>query len=171
MSDYSNVIVLGAGAVGSYIGAQLSKHANVTLVGRRAHVDEINEKGLRVSGIVEDCFKINATTTLETMPSNCLFIITTKAYDLSETVESTYHLYRDDATILLMQNGLGNEEIVRKITGPDVEIVRALTSMGIEYINPGNIKVEFTGETILPDTITGRQIAQLFTLCLSLIHI
>lgn len=165
MNDYSNVIVLGAGAVGSYIGAQLSKHANVTLVGRRAHVDEINEKGLRVSGIVEGCFKVNAVTTLETVPSNCLLIITTKAYDLAEAVESTYRLYRGDTTILLMQNGLGNEEIVRKITGPDVEIVRALASMGVEYLTSGNIGIKFTGETILPDTITGRRIAQLFTSC------
>ncbi|TFH14939.1 ketopantoate reductase family protein [Candidatus Bathyarchaeota archaeon] len=171
MSDYRNVIVLGAGAVGSYIGAQLNKHANVTLVGRRAHVDEINEKGLRVSGIVEDCAKVNAITRLETVPSNCLLIITTKAYDLVEAVESTYHLYHDDTTILLLQNGLGNEEIVRKITGPNTEVVRALASMGVEYLNSGYIGVKYTGETILPDTNTGRRIAQLFTSCGLCIHL
>ena len=171
MSDHSDVIVLGAGAVGSYIGAQLSKHANVTLVGRRAHVEDINEKGLRVLGRVEDCFKVKAVTRLETMPSRCLLIITTKAYDLVEAVESTYHLYHDDTTILLMQNGLGNEEIVRKIIGPDVEIVRALASMGVEYLNSGNIGIKFTGETTLPDTNTGRRIAQLFTSCGLGIHI
>lgn len=82
-------------------------------------------------------------------------IITTKTYDLMEAVKSTYHLYHDDTVILLMQNGLGNEEIVRKITGPDVEIVRTLASMGVEYLNSGNIGVKFTGETILPDTNTG----------------
>jgi 2-dehydropantoate 2-reductase len=165
VNNYSNVVILGAGAIGSYIGSQLSRHTDVTLVGRRSHVDAINEKGLRVSGRVEGCYNVNAVTELNSVPSDCLLIITTKAQDLEMTVENTHHHYHDDTTILLLQNGLGNEEVVRNITGPSVEIVRALASMGVEHLNPGRIEVKLRGEITLPDTPTGRRIAQLCALC------
>lgn len=165
VNNYSNVVIMGAGAIGSYIGSQLSKHTDVTLVGRRAHVDAINEKGLTVSGKVEGCYNVNTVTELDSVPSDCLLIITTKAQDLEMTVENTHHHYRDDTTILLLQNGLGNEEVVRNITGPSVEIVRALASMGVEHLKPGSIEVKLRGEITLPDTPTGRHIAQLCTLC------
>ena len=45
-----NIIVLGAGAIGSLYGAKLSKINDVILVARQKHVDRINRDGLHVTG-------------------------------------------------------------------------------------------------------------------------
>jgi len=43
---FNRIFVLGSGAVGSTYGALLSKKEDVTLIGRKAHVDAINSNGL-----------------------------------------------------------------------------------------------------------------------------
>ena len=45
------VAVIGAGAIGSVIGGLLARaHEDVTLIGRRPHVDAVNRNGLRIDG-------------------------------------------------------------------------------------------------------------------------
>ena len=43
--------IFGAGALGSLIGAYLSKDHDVTLYSRKAHAEAITDKGLLVAGI------------------------------------------------------------------------------------------------------------------------
>ena len=45
------VIVVGAGAIGSLYGAKLAAQNDVTLIGRPEHVRAINADGLRVEGL------------------------------------------------------------------------------------------------------------------------
>ena len=45
------IIVLGAGAIGSLYGAKLASANNVTLIGRAEHAAAINSHGLRVEGL------------------------------------------------------------------------------------------------------------------------
>jgi len=52
--SYSNasIAIMGAGAIGSAIGGMLARHGhNVTLIGRRPHIDEISKNGLHIKGI------------------------------------------------------------------------------------------------------------------------
>jgi ketopantoate reductase len=44
--DFTKVIILGAGGIGSYYGSMLSRKSEVLLIGRREHVDAINSRGL-----------------------------------------------------------------------------------------------------------------------------
>jgi len=155
-----NIIILGAGAIGSYLGAMLSRNNYVTLVGRKPHVDAINRQGLRVTGTLNGIFQVKAVSQLENISPRSLIIITTKAHNLEETVMSTRDIYQDDTSILLIQNGYGNEDIVKGLT--DAEIIRGLISTGVEYIEPGSIDVKYTGEIFLPDTQEGGTITDLF---------
>ena len=59
-----NIVVVGAGAIGSYYGGMLSKAGNiVTLIGREDHVSTIRKKGLlmvmHTSIILSFSFQIN----------------------------------------------------------------------------------------------------------------
>ncbi len=47
---FSSVTVFGAGALGMFLGAHLSKVLPVTLVGRRTHVEAIRRRGILVGG-------------------------------------------------------------------------------------------------------------------------
>ncbi len=97
---------------------------------------------------------------LENVPPKSLIIITTKAHNLEETILSTRDMYDTDTSLLIIQNGYGNEDIVKGLT--DTEVIRGLVSTGVEYIEPGCIDVKFTGEIVLPDTQEGGRITDLF---------
>ena len=63
-----NVVVIGAGAIGSVYGAKLSAQHEVTLVGRPDHVQAIQQHGLRLEGGTTGTYAVNATTRLESTP-------------------------------------------------------------------------------------------------------
>lgn len=44
--SFQKIFVLGAGAIGSSIGALLSVNNDVTLIGNKAHIEAINSHGL-----------------------------------------------------------------------------------------------------------------------------
>ena len=163
--DYTKITVLGAGAIGSYYGSALSRKADVLLVGRQAHVDAINAHGLEVSGAVEGTFYMETSTELDDIPRGALIVLTTKAYDIKRAIGGINGLLKPGVEILVLQNGLGNEQLVRSLVGRDVEVVRGLASTGVEFLEPGKIGVKLVGETVLPDTGTGRRIGRLLDSC------
>ena len=162
---FTRVIIVGAGAIGSYYGSMLSRKADVLLVARRGHVEAVSSHGLEVTGAVEGTFDLGATTELKGIPEGSLVILTTKAYDIEEAVNGFKELLRPDTTLLALQNGLGNEELVHSLVGPDVEVVRGLASTGVEFLSPGRIEVKLVRETVLPKTATGERIGRLFEMC------
>jgi 2-dehydropantoate 2-reductase len=58
------IIVLGAGAIGSLFGAKLAATNDVTLVGRPEHVAAVNARGLHVEGLESRVVSVRAVTTL-----------------------------------------------------------------------------------------------------------
>ena len=55
---FNKIFVLGAGAVGSTYGALLSKREDVTLIGRKEHVETINSHGLFLHGEFEGKYNL-----------------------------------------------------------------------------------------------------------------
>lgn len=158
---FNEIFILGAGAIGSSYGALLSKNNNVTLIGNKAHVDTINSKGLLVSGDIQERFFIKADTKIREIKENTLIILATKAYDSTAAINGIKELLKKDTTILVLQNGLGNEELVKEVVSDEVEVVRGLTSAGAEFLEPGKVTFR-NGETILEHTATGEKIAKVF---------
>jgi 2-dehydropantoate 2-reductase len=140
---FNRIFVLGAGAVGSTYGALLSKKENVTLIGRKAHVDAINRSGLFLYGEFEGKYDVNAATEIREIPENSLVVLSTKVTGSEKAVDGIKHLMKKDTVVLLFQNGLGIEEIVRNIL-PNHEVVRAVVILGAEFLEPGTI----TGVTL-----------------------
>jgi 2-dehydropantoate 2-reductase len=164
-SGFSSIIILGAGAIGSYYGAILSQSCNVLLVGRRKHTEAIRKKGLIVTGSINQTFHPEISTGIVDVPENCLIIVTTKAFDTEEAINGIKRLLRPDTTVLVLQNGLGNEEVVRGLVDLRVSVVRGLTSTGVEFLAPGRIDVKLLTETILPATSSGVRIQTVFKSC------
>jgi len=162
---FKQIIILGAGAIGSYYGALLSKYNKVHLIGNREHTDSINKHGLQLLGAIKDTFEIKASSTLNEIPLNSLLLVTTKAYDLEESLKTIKTCIKKDTTILLLQNGLGNEELGYQILGPSINLVRGISTAGIEFVSPGKIDVKYLGETMLPATDAGTKISIVLTEC------
>jgi len=139
------IVVFGAGALGSFVGGMLSKKHDVVLVGRENHVEEINKKGLRISGETDYVAHPGATTFIEKQDAD-LVILTVKAYDTYQAVKEI--VKKCDSPILSLQNGIGNEDIISEIAGRE-RTVGGITTHGVRYVSPGNIIHTGKGETII----------------------
>ena len=138
-----NYIILGAGAIGSYYGAMLSKHCNVLLVGRKEHVNAVNSQGLKVDGLVEGIFKVKATTEVGEIKENTVVLLTTKVIDSQEAILSIKDKVKADTIIVCLQNGYGIEKLVRNMVG--CRVLRAVTDQSVIFEEPGRIKISYIG--------------------------
>ncbi|MCW3994334.1 MAG: ketopantoate reductase family protein [Candidatus Bathyarchaeota archaeon] len=162
--SFNKIYVLGAGAIGSIYGALLSKKNDVTLIGNKAHMDAVNSKGLSISGDINETFYLKADTEICEIPENTLIILTTKAYDSTKAIEETKKLLKKDTVALILQNGLGNEEIVKRVAGDKAKILRAITTMATEFFEPGKIRF-WSGETIIEQNEVAKRIAEIINGC------
>ncbi len=138
-----NYIILGAGAIGSYYGAMLSKHYNILLVGRKEHVDAINNSGLIVDGSKEGIFKIRAVTEINEIKENTIVLLTTKVTDSREAVLSIKDKVKEDTIVVCLQNGYGIEELVSAVV--NCKVVRAVTNQAVIFEEAGRIKISYNG--------------------------
>jgi len=159
--SFQKIFVLGAGAIGSTYGALLSQRNDVTLIGRKAHVDAVNKNGLTLSGNIKSTFLVKAEMAIKEIPSETLILLTTKAYDAAGAVTSIRPLLRKDTVMLVLQNGLGIKDIVGRIVAGKAEVVRGLVTLAAEFFEPGKISF-WQGETFLEPTQTSERIARVF---------
>ena len=133
------VIVLGAGAMGSLFGATLARGGlAVTLVDRRAdHLDAINTHGLKIRGYGgERTVRVPATTCHGDLPRAGVVLVQTKAPDTAVAVESIRRVFGPETVAISFQNGLGNEEAIGGIVGPE-RVLAGLTAQGATQLGPG----------------------------------
>ncbi len=162
--SFNKIFALGAGAVGSSYGALLSRKNDVTLIGNKAHLNAIRSKGLTLSGDIQEIFFIKAETEIKAIPTKSLILLTTKAHDSARAIKEVKDMLKEDTVILILQNGLGNKEVVKAIVGDKVEVIRGVPKIAAEFLKPGEVTF-WNGETILEKTRTGRAIAALFNEC------
>jgi 2-dehydropantoate 2-reductase len=158
---FKKIFILGAGAIGSSCGAIISRKNDVVLIANKPHADAINARGLVVKGDINELVRVKADTRIREIPESSLIVLTTKVYDSEKALAGIKKFLKSDTVILILQNGIGNEEIVRRVVGNKVEIVRGVLHMGAEFLKPGKVRI-MKGWITVADTKTGREIAKLF---------
>ena len=127
MKKIERVCIVGAGTIGSLFAGHLGAIADTTVLTRReAHARSLNEKGLRVSGKTNLHASIHASIHAADLGSADLVIIATKALDVEASIKKVQG-YFPGALLLMVQNGLGCEEIVKKYG--DWPIISSVTFM------------------------------------------
>lgn len=144
------IIILGAGGIGSLIGALLSKENDVLLVGRKEHVDKINRDGLEIEGVIKGNFKVKAAEKIENIEENTLIVLTTKTFGIESSLKEIKHLIKKDTIILSLQNGLGTEDLIKSIV--DCKVIRGITTMGTTFLEAGNVICSNIGNIYLEDS-------------------
>ena len=131
-------LIFGAGALGSLVAARLADIHEVSLIGRKNHVDAINERGLQVTGHTEVLQKkINAAANLATIdgaPPDAI-LVTVKAYDTRSAVRALAS-YWNKSIFVSLQNGLGNEEAIAENA---IRVLGAVINQGATFIGPGEV--------------------------------
>ena len=160
-----NIIVLGAGAIGSLYGAKLSKLNDVTLVARQKHINKINNDGLKIVGIEENVYKLKATAKIENIENNTLILLTTKVHDNKKAIDPIKDLIKKDTIILCMQNGLYSENIVKDIVGDRCLVLRGITNVGATFLEPGKVQFSNLSSTKIENSNISEELAENFDKC------
>jgi 2-dehydropantoate 2-reductase len=108
------VCIIGCGAIGSLFAAHLGKLDDVEVWAYdpyQAHVDAINENGLKITGEKDFVARVNARSDAGEIPPCDFGIIAAKTLHTRPAMEAVAHLFEDGA-VCSVQNGLGSEEII-----------------------------------------------------------
>jgi 2-dehydropantoate 2-reductase len=100
--------VLGAGAIGAYVGACLDRGgADVTLIARGGHLQAMVEHGVRVHSPRGD-FEARpaATSEIEAIADADVVVLGLKAYSLPQLAPRIGELLRPGAVVIAAQNGI-----------------------------------------------------------------
>jgi 2-dehydropantoate 2-reductase len=102
------VCIYGAGAIGSYLGAELQRSGcDVTLVGRGAHLEAMQRNGLTLlAGNERRVVPVRCTSELAAAGAQDYVIVTLKAYSVAPVVSQLRSLLGPDTAIVTAQNGI-----------------------------------------------------------------
>jgi 2-dehydropantoate 2-reductase len=146
---WSNIAVVGAGALGSYFGGALARAGHkVTLIGRKPHVDAINRDGLRFQGLGgEQRVRVPAATDIAAVRDAQLILFCVKSLDTETAAEAMApHLARE-AVIVSLQNGVDNPERIGLHAGN--EVIPALVYAGANVPEPGTVRHTGGGDIVI----------------------
>ena len=142
------IVVLGAGGLGSVIGGWLADAgADVTLVGRPAHVEAIRRNGLRITGHRGEKFVRDNLTAVDhpkEAPGDFDYLfLTVKSKDTAIALDDASILQDRVAAALSFQNSVTKDEILAQWIGRD-RVIGAATIEPATLVAPGEVTNHFT---------------------------
>jgi len=162
------VCIVGCGAVGSLFAANLAQLDDVEVWAydaAQAHVDAINEHGLRLSGAGEITGRLRATSDAQELPACDFGIVATKAMHTEAAIRATAHAFAEGC-VATVQNGIGNEEV---LAAHVAHVIRGTTFPAGKVVAPGHVQWDVKGDTTLgpfePQPAPAAEIARLADAC------
>src|SRR5215471_4148402 len=133
--------VYGAGGIGGYFGGRLAKAgADVHFIARGAHLQALQEHGLRVRSVKGD-FEVPVSATDEPAGVGaCDFVLfCVKTFDTDAAAARLGPLVGDDTAVVSLQNGVENEEKLARAVGED-HVLGGAAFIFAEIAEPGVIR-------------------------------
>jgi 2-dehydropantoate 2-reductase len=129
------IAIIGAGAIGSVIGGFLCKAGeDVTLIGRKSHVDAINHNGLILEGQSgKTVIRVKAAENLDFKPD--LALLTVKAQDVESSIRNV-RLLLSGIQVVTMQNGIRSDDQVARLLGKE-NIISSVVTFNGQFLEPG----------------------------------
>jgi 2-dehydropantoate 2-reductase len=148
-----HILILGAGALGSLLGARLSQaDVRISLLTTDSpHVQAVRQDGLMVEELDGStrCYRLPAyddPRTLEEVPD--LVLVAVKTHSIDVAVTSMIERCHEETLFLTLQNGIGNWERIAKLVGRGSVLV-GTTAQGATLLEPGRIRHGGNGATYL----------------------
>ncbi|MDB5099222.1 MAG: 2-dehydropantoate 2-reductase [Cyanobacteria bacterium RYN_339] len=126
------ITIIGAGAIGLYLGAHLSRVTQVSLVARGPRAEALAEHGFELAGSDSGRFNLPVAS-LEAgldLDPEAIVLVATKATDLEKLVGPLATALAPGQIVGLLQNGLGVHKFVRHYL-PNATLVRATCWVGV----------------------------------------
>lgn len=136
------IVVLGAGSLGSLVGGLCAREHRVTLVGRDPHIGAVRDSGLHVGGGFD--FTVHPAARTDPPPTADLALVTVKAFDTEAAARDLADCDLD--AVCSLQNGLGNEEVLAAhLDG----VLAGTCTYGARLVEPGRVECTGIGEIAL----------------------
>ncbi len=145
-----NILVIGAGAIGGFLGGKLAAQHNVTFFDRASVVDVVCARGLRLIEPAGETTVTNlaAFTSLEEVfartPHFDLALLCVKAYDTATAIQSLRPYADRTDHFLTPQNGVNNEDLLGAAFGRS-KIISGTVLNPIAVPEPGVMRLEKAG--------------------------
>ncbi len=144
--------IIGAGAMGSLYGGKLAQAgAEVLLYDiSRTHVETVNSSGLSIEELdgKTTVVRLKATVVPADLADADVLLIFVKSSATAAAARQFAALAKARAIAVTLQNGLGNEQILREAFGAE-RTAAGVTSQGATFLGPGRVRHAGTGPTHL----------------------
>lgn len=155
------IVILGPGAMGCLFAALLSKSLSAgrqdkeeiwLLDKNKERAAKINQEGIALEGISGNWQgKVKATANPKEIGEADLMIVCVKSYDTKEAIAHSKPLIGDNTSLLTLQNGIGNIEIISDTVGAD-KVIGGVTNHGATLLDIARVKHAGKGETVIGRT-------------------
>jgi 2-dehydropantoate 2-reductase len=142
-----SIAIIGAGAIGSALGALLRRAGHqITLIGRAAQVEAIRRDGLRVDG-ARGAFtvRVAAAETLDFRPE--LALLTVKTQDVVDAVQAN-RTFLDGVPLVSFQNGVRSDELLASVLSPQ-QLISAVVNIHATYLLAGTVTLLYPGPLVI----------------------
>ncbi len=134
------ILIIGAGGVGGYFGAQLARTGiDVRFLVRGAHKQAIEDQGLQIKSIKGN-FTVHPSVTedMAAVTDSDLIILATKSWQLEALATQMKEYLSSKAAVLPLQNGADNADVLRAIIKPS-QVLAGLCKIVSKIESPGVI--------------------------------
>lgn len=104
-----SIAIVGAGAIGGYLGVRLAEAGEAVTFIARSNVDAIARDGLRLieeDGSEKHAKSVKATRSMEEAGPHDIVLLTVKAHQVGPIAGDLEHLIGPDTVVVTMQNGV-----------------------------------------------------------------
>lgn len=154
MAEGPKVAVLGAGAVGRWIGgAWAAAGLPVTIVGREATVEELDAHGLTLTEAGARPIHLPAASlTISADPAALagaeIVALAVKARDTEDAARAVARNAPRGATVVSFQNGVGNAAVLEKRL-PDYGVKSAMVPFNVALMGRGRVHKGVSGDMVV----------------------
>ena len=128
---------MGAGAIGSILGAHLARAGHrVAMLARGRRADQIRTEGLRITGLTEFAIPVPTLTNVGDLKSVGVLIVATKTPGTAAALASLHHVGVEAA--LSIQNGTQKDELLAEAFGEE-RVLGALADTSGELLPDGAV--------------------------------
>jgi 2-dehydropantoate 2-reductase len=144
------IAVLGAGAIGCWVGGRLAAAGDdVTLIGRPRVMAEL-AGGLVVSELGDKTWKVtpHLATDAAAAADADVVLVTVKSAATPEAAAELARVVRPDVVLASFQNGVRNPEVLRAAL-PDHTVLAGMVAYNVARVAPGHYHRGTTGELMI----------------------
>lgn len=145
------IAVVGPGALGCLVAGLIKSRTkeDVWILSNDPETAKsVSDNGIKIEGMSSVSTKINVTAEPKDIGVSDLVIICVKSYSTEDACKEIKDIVSDNTSVLTLQNGIGNVQILNDYFGPE-KVIAGVTNHGATLLDRGKIRHAGKGDTVI----------------------